>query len=59
MNARCGAGTEYLSRLFQNILVMGKAFFEDELAEEAIWGSHHTCHVCYVNSQKGIQHQHP
>ena len=27
VNARCGAGTQHLSRLSQNIAVMGKAFF--------------------------------
>ena len=31
----------------------GKAYFEDELAEEATWGSHHPCHVHFASSQKG------
>ena len=31
----------------------GKAYFEDELAEEATWDSHHPCHVCFASSQKG------
>ena len=31
----------------------GKVYFEDELAEEATWGSHHSCHVCFASSQKG------
>ena len=35
VNARCGTSIEHLSSLSQNILVAGKAFFEDELAEEA------------------------
>ena len=30
-----------------------KAYFEDKLAEEATWGSHHPCHVCFASSQKG------
>ena len=31
----------------------GKAYFEDELAEEATLGSHHPHHVCFASSQKG------
>ena len=27
--------------------------FEDELAEEATWGSNHPCHVCFAGSEKG------
>ena len=53
VNARCGTGIKHLSGLSQNISVTGKAFFEDELAEEAIWGSHHPCHVHFANDQKG------
>ena len=52
VNARCGTGIKHLSGLNQNIPVAGKAYFEDELAEEATWGSHHLCHVCFASSQK-------
>ena len=31
----------------------GRQYFEAELAEEATWGSNHTCHVCFASSQKG------
>ena len=53
VNVRCRTGIEHLSGLSQNIPVAGKAYFEDELAEEATWGSHHPCHVCFASSQKG------
>ena len=36
-----------------NIAAMGKAFFEDELAKEATWGSFHPWHVCFATGQKG------
>ena len=52
VNARCGTSIEHLSGLSRNILVAGKAYFEDELAEEATWGSHHPCHACFASSQK-------
>ena len=53
VNARCRMGIKHLSGLSQNIPVAGKAYFEDELTEEAIWGSHHPCHVCFASGQKG------
>ena len=53
VNVRCGTGIDHLSSWSQNIPVAGKAYFEDELAEEATWGSHHPHHVCFANSQKG------
>ena len=53
VNARCGTGIEHLSSLSQNIPATGKAYFEDELAEEATWGSHHPHHVCFASGQKG------
>ena len=53
VNARCGAGIEHLSSLSQNIPAAGKAYFEDELAEEATWGSHPPCHVHFTSGQKG------
>ena len=37
----------------QNIPVAGRQHFEDELAEEATWGSNHPCHVCFAGSVKG------
>ena len=59
VNARCRSGIEHLSSLSQNIPVAGKAYFEDELVEEATWGSHHTCHVCFASGQKGGLTLHP
>ena len=53
VNARCGSSIEHLSGLSQNILVVGKVYLEDELAEEAMWGSHHPHHVHFAGSQKG------
>ena len=53
VNFRHGTSTEHLSGLSQNIPVAGKAYFEDGLAEEATWGSHHPCHVHFASSQKG------
>ena len=53
VNVRCGTGINHLSGLSQNIPVAGKEYFEDELAEEATWGSHHPCHVHFASSQKG------
>ena len=37
VNDGCGAGIDHLSGLSQNILAAGKAYLEDELAEEATW----------------------
>ena len=59
VNARCGTSIKHLSGLSQNIPVMGKAFLEDELAEETTWGSHHPCHVHFANGQKGVWHHLP
>ena len=53
VNVRCRTSIKHLSSLSQNILVAGKAYFEDELVKEATWGSHHACHVCFASSQKG------
>ena len=41
VNVRCGTGIQHLSGLSQNIHVAGRQYFEDELAEEATWGSNH------------------
>ena len=59
VNVRHGAGIDHLSSLRQNILAAGKAYFEDDLAEEATWGSHHPCHVHFASGQKGVWHLHP
>ena len=53
VNVRCGTGIEHLSSLSQNIPVAGRQYFEDELAEEATWGSNHPHHVHFASSQKG------
>ena len=54
VNVRHRTGIEYLSGLSQNIPVAGREYFEDELAEEATWGSSHPHHVCFASSQKGV-----
>ena len=54
VNVRCGTGIDHLSGLSQNIPVAGREYFEDELAEEATWGSHHPCHVHFANNPKGV-----
>ena len=59
VNVRHGTGIEHLSGLSQNIPVAGRQYFEDELAEEATWGSNHPCHVHFASSQKGVSHLHP
>ena len=53
VNVRHGTGIDHLSGLSQNIPVAGREYFEDELAEEATWGSHHPCHVHFANNPKG------
>ena len=53
VNVRCRTSIEHLSGLSQNIPVAGKAYFEDELSEEATWGSHHPHHVHFASTQKG------
>ena len=52
INARHGTGIEYLSSLSQNIPAAGKAYFENELAEDATWGSQHPCHEHFASGQK-------
>ena len=54
VNVRCGTGIEHLSGLSQNIHVAGREYFEDELAEEVTWGSHHPCHVHFANNPKEV-----
>ena len=53
VNARRGTGIQHLLGISQNIPVAGREHFEDELAEEATWGSNHPCHVCFAGSEKG------
>ena len=53
VNVRCRTGMQHLSRISQNIRVAGREHFEDELAEEATWGSNHPCHVHFAGSEKG------
>ena len=53
VNVRHRTGIEHLSSLSQNIPMTGRQYFEDELVEEATWGSNHPCHVCFVSSQEG------
>ena len=53
VNVRCGTGIEHLSGLSQNIPVAGRQYFEDQLAEDATWGSNHPHHVHFASSQKG------
>ena len=45
VNVRRRTSIEHLSGLSQNIPVAGRQHFEDELAEEATWGSNLPCHV--------------
>ena len=53
VNVRHRTGIQHLSGISQNIPVAGKQHFEDELAEEATWGSNHPCHVHFASSEKG------
>ena len=53
VNVRHGTGIQHLSSISQNIPVAGRQYFEDELAEEATWGSNHPCHVHFAGSEKG------
>ena len=52
VNARHGAHIDHLFSIIQNILAAGKAYFEDELAVEATWGSHHPHYVHFASGQK-------
>ena len=54
VNARCGTSIQHLLGISQNIPVAGREHFEDELAEEATWGSNHPCHVHFAGSEKGV-----
>ena len=53
VNVRHRTGIQHLSGISQNIPVAGRQHFEDELAEEATWGSNHPCHVHFAGSEQG------
>ena len=53
VNVRRGTGIQHLSRISQNIPVAGREHFEQELADEATWGSNHPHHVHFAGSEKG------
>ena len=53
VNARCGTSIRHLSGISQNIPVVGREHFEEELAEEATWGSNHPHHICFAGIEKG------
>ena len=69
VNARCGVGLAHTSGISQDILVTGRANFENELTEEATWASHsHPCHVHFASdpqvgftstTRKYPEEQHP
>ena len=40
VNAKRGAAAAHASEILQDILVIGRTQFKDELAEEAIWNAH-------------------
>ena len=44
MNAKRGAATAHASGISQDIPVIGRSQFEDELAEEATWNAHQHLH---------------
>ena len=54
VNVRHGTGIQHLLGISQNIPVAGRQHFEDELPEEATWGSNHPCHVHFAGSEKGF-----
>ena len=47
VNARRGTAVAHASGISQDILVVGRSQFEDELAEEATWNAHQ--HLQYVH----------
>ena len=53
VNAKRGAAA-HASEISQDILVIGRTQFEDELAEEAIWNAHqHPCQVHFASDPQG------
>ena len=54
VNAKRGAAAAHASGILQDIPVIGRTQFEDELAEEAIWNAHqHPCHVHFASDPQG------
>ena len=54
VNAKRGAATAHASGISQNILVVGRSQFEDELAKEATWNMHqHQRHVHFDSNPQG------
>ena len=54
VNATRGAAAAHALGISQDIPVIGRTQFEDELAEEAIWDVHqHPCHVHFASDPQG------
>ena len=54
VNAKRGAATAHASRISQDILVIGRSQFKDELAKEATWNVHqHPRHVHFTSDPQG------
>ena len=54
VNAKRGAAAAHASGISQDIPVIGRTQFEDELAEEAIWNVHqHLHHVYFASDPQG------
>ena len=54
VNAKRGAAVAHASRILQDILVIGRTLFENELAEEATWNmQHHPRHVHFASDPQG------
>ena len=54
VNAKRGATAAHASEISQDILVIGRTQFKDELAEEAIWNVHrHPCQVHFASDPQG------
>ena len=57
VNARRGAAAAHASVISQDILVIGRSQFENELAEEATWNVHqHLQHVHFASDTQGGLH---
>ena len=55
VNARRGTAVAHASGISQDILVVGRSQFEDELAEEATWNAHqHLQHVHFASDPWGV-----
>ena len=54
VNANRGAAAAHASGISQDIPVIGRTQFENELAEEATWNAHqHLCHVHFASDPQG------